>query len=269
MSNRPASESASGDGAGVDASLTALATAEAVAETLGVAGLRMEFDPAVARLFARALRGIATGEPLTRDLVRDLAHDLDTPNDVVTEVLRMAEFDTEGRIIGLLGLSQGSHPHQFTVAGRTLTTWCAWDTLFLAPVLGEPADVRSRDPATGTAIALRVSPEGVEGPEDTVVSIVFPEIDEGGSWDAARAQARFCSFVHFFEDRRSAERWFAEREVPAAFLPLKEAFRLGQLRFGALIDAARADVDGRVAPVLPADPNDDHSGGADRRGARS
>ena len=241
MSNCWAGESDSNDGAGVAASRTALATAETVAETLGVAGLGIEFHPNTARLFARALRAIATGQPLTRDWLRVLAHDLGDPDAVVPAVWRMAEFDAEGRIIGLLGLSQGDHPHRFTVGGRTLTTWCAWDTLFLAPVLGEPADVRSRDPATGAAVELRVSPDGVEGPEDMVVSIVFPEIDEAGSWDAARAQELCCSFVHFFEDRRSAQRWFAERQVPVAFLPLAEAFRLGQSRFGALIDAARAD----------------------------
>ena len=222
-----------------DANVAALATAEAVAETLGVAGVRMEFSPATARLVVRALQKIATGEPLASTSLREVATDLDDADDVVAAVTRMAEFDADGRIIGVFGLSQGDHPHEFTVAGRSLATWCAWDTLFLAPVLGEAAEVRSRDPETGTTIEVRVSPAGATGPEGTVVSIVFPEVDEAGTWDAARAQELFCSLVHFFEDRASAERWFAERQVPAAFLSLDEAFRLGQMRFGALIDAAQ------------------------------
>ena len=230
---------AASEGMPADANIATLATAEAVAGTLGVTGIRLDFSPATARLVVRALHKIATGEPLTPASLRESARDLDDPDDRVAAVTRMAEFDTEGQIIGVLGLSQGDHPHQFTVAGRPLATWCAWDTLFLAPLLGEPATVWSRDPETGTAIEVRVSPEGATGPDGTVVSIVFPEVDEAGQWDAARAQELFCSLVHFFEDRSSAERWFAERNVPAAFLSLDEAFRLGQMRFGVLIEAAQ------------------------------
>lgn len=171
MSNGSTCCDSDGDAEGVvtaNANVVALATAAAVAEALGVAGLRMEFDPALARLVAHALRVIATGEPLTREAVRDLAHDLDDPDDVVTAVMRIVESDARERIIGVLGLSQGRHPHAFTVGGHTLSTWCAWDALFLAPVLGEPADVRSRDPATGATIDVRVAPDGVAGPEATV-----------------------------------------------------------------------------------------------------
>ncbi len=225
------------------ANVATLETAEAVAEKLGVAGFRLEFSPATARLVVLAIRQIATGQPLTGAMLPRLAGDHEAPDEIIATLMRMVEPDAEGRIIGVLGLSQGDHPHDFSVGGRTLHTCCAWDALFLAPVLGQPADVRSRDPETGSLIELRVLPDGVEGPEDVVVSIVFPEIDLDGAWDAGRAQELFCSFVHFFEDRDSAQRWFAERQIPAAFLSLDEAFRLGQLRFGALIDAARADAD--------------------------
>ena len=232
-----------------DPNLVTLATAEAVAEKLGAAGFRLEFDPATARLVVLAIRQIAIGQPLTGAMLPRLVGDHEAPDEIIATLMRMVEPDADGNIIGVLGLSQGDHPHQFIVGGRTLHTWCAWDTLFLAPVLGQPADVRSRDPGTGTPIELRVSPDGVEGPEDVVVSIVFPEIDLDGAWDAGRAQELFCSFVHFFEDRDSARRWFAERQIPAAFLSLDEAFRLGQLRFGALIDAARADIEESSVPA--------------------
>lgn len=35
---------------------------------------------------------------------------------------------------------------------------CAWDTLFLPALLGQPADVRSRSPLDGEPITVRVSP---------------------------------------------------------------------------------------------------------------
>ena len=226
-----------------DASVAVLETAEAVAEKLGVAGFRLDFDPATARLVVLAIRQIATGQPLTRETLHHLVADHEAPDDVLATLKRMVEPNADGDIIGVLGLTQGDHPHEFSLGGRKLHTWCAWDTLFLAPVLGQPADVRSRDPGTGNPIEVRVSPDGVEGPQDVVVSIVFPEIDLDGAWDAARAQELFCSFVQFFEYRDSSPRWFTERPMPAAFLSLDEAFRLAQLRFGTLIDAARADTE--------------------------
>lgn len=49
---------------------------------------------------------------------------------------------------GHMGLSLNDHPHQFEVGGRELRTWCAWDTLFLPPMLGQTAYVVPRDPPT-------------------------------------------------------------------------------------------------------------------------
>ena len=45
--------------------------------------------------------------------------------------------------------------HRFEVAGRTLYTWCAWDSLFLPQILGQEAEVESTCPLTAAEAGPR------------------------------------------------------------------------------------------------------------------
>src|SRR6266436_4875315 len=47
--------------------------------------------------------------------------------------------DVEGRVLGFGGLAAAPMHHRFEVDGRALSTWCAWDALFVPELLGRSA----------------------------------------------------------------------------------------------------------------------------------
>ena len=146
---------------------------------------------------------------------------------------RVGESDGQGRLTGLLGLSQGRHPHTFVVDGNRLTTWCAWDGLFLPPLLGKPAQVESFCPAAGEPIRLEVGPDGVFWADrpGVALSMVKPAdvVDDLRSDDEIRCG--FCCFVHFFVSSKVAADWIHARSEDLTVLSVEEGFRLGRLVF--------------------------------------
>jgi alkylmercury lyase len=115
--------------------------------------------------------------------------------------------------------------HRFTIGGRTLSAWCAWDTLFLPQLLGQTAEVESASPAQGGEVRLIVTPEGVEGvdPEHAQMSFILPNAT-GIQKDVLTT---FCHFVHFFPSRQIGESWTARH--PGTFmLSLDEAHYLAR-----------------------------------------
>jgi len=135
--------------------------------------------------------------------------------------------DKQGRVLGFGGLAAAQMDHRFEVDGRTLWTWCAWDTLFIPEILGKTARIESRDPESGATIRLVVSPDRVESvePVDALVSFLLP--DGHFRTSAANVMAQFCHFVFFFPSRSSGERWVGKH--PGTFLySLDEAFALAK-----------------------------------------
>jgi alkylmercury lyase len=125
--------------------------------------------------------------------------------------------DKQGRVLGFGGLATAPMHHRFEVDGRTLWTWCAWDSLFIPEILGRPARVTSPDPENGEAVRLLVSPDRIGSiePEGAVVSFLLPDAYDFDT-SAANVMARFCHFVFFFTSRSSGERWTAKH--PGTFL---------------------------------------------------
>src|SRR5260370_37014193 len=97
-------------------------------------------------------------------------------------------------------------PHRFEVDGRTLWTWCAWDSLFIPEILGRPARVASADPDTGEIVRLVVTPDRVESavPDGAVVSFI-PPAAKGFDGGAANVMANFCPLVFFLSSRAYGE----------------------------------------------------------------
>ena len=217
-----------------------VSTAEEVHEQLDRAGVRLDIQPDTARLVVRTLRRLAEGRPVPMTEVDRLASDLNGAEEAVDFIEQMTEKDDGGNVVGLVGLSLNDHPHDFEVDGQSLHAWCAWDTLFLPTVLGQPADVVSKDPATGQEVRIKVTPDGVERaqPEDVLVSVVIPEEELGSSGNAEQIQAIFCNFIHFFTTEVAAAAWFSERDMPVMFLTLDEAVKLGRLHLADLMAQA-------------------------------
>ncbi|OLB59597.1 MAG: hypothetical protein AUI13_03255 [Gemmatimonadetes bacterium 13_2_20CM_2_69_23] len=96
------------------------------------------------RLGLEVYRQLARGEPVLR---LSLAEALDVPTHDVDELLGhpnlkcLTYSDNDGRIIGFGGLAVRKMPHRFRIDGRTLYTWCAWDSRFLPGILDHEAEV--------------------------------------------------------------------------------------------------------------------------------
>lgn len=142
-----------------------------------------------------------------------------------------ASLADKGRVSGFGGLTTARMHHQLGLDGRTLWTWCAWDTLFIPGILGVPGRVTSLDPETGEAVRLAVTPLKIESaePRHAVASFLLPAAHEFVS--AANLVKTFCHFIFFFASRASGERWTAKH--PDTFLySLDDAFELAK-RFNA------------------------------------
>ena len=120
--------------------------------------------------------------------------------------------DELGRVLGFGGLAAAPMHHRFEVDGRMLSTWCAWDSLFIPEILGR----------------LVVTPERIESvePAGAVVSFIMPDAQAFGSSNA-NVITKFCHFIFFFASRSSGERWVAKH--PDTFLcSLDDAFVLAK-----------------------------------------
>ena len=152
--------------------------------------------------------------------------------------------DDEGRVLGFGGLAAAPMHHRLEVDGRTLWTWCAWDSLFIPEILGKRARVVSPDPDTGELVQLVLTPDEIESaePQNAVVSFLLPDARDFDT-SAANVMATFCNFVFFFASRTSGERWVAKH--PGTYLySLDEALalakRLNARNFGSELARRRA-----------------------------
>ena len=136
--------------------------------------------------------------------------------------------DDQGRVLGFGGLAAATMHHRFEVDGHTLSTWCAWDSLFIPEILGRPARITSPDPESGELVRLVVSPDRIESaePPDAVVSFVLPDAEAFGK-SAANVISKFCHFIFFFSSRLSGERWVAKHRDTFLY-SLDDAFVLAK-----------------------------------------
>ncbi|MGQ0658077.1 MAG: organomercurial lyase [Chromatiales bacterium] len=107
--------------------------------------------------------------------------------------------DDNGQVVGFWGLTISPTKHRLIVGEHTLYTWCAWDTLFIPEILGQPVSVRSLSPVDSAEIAFEVRPRGVAdaAPPDTMVSFVLPR---GENW-TRDILANFCHLRPLLPER--------------------------------------------------------------------
>jgi alkylmercury lyase len=193
-----------------------------------VVGAFPTLDPLEQRLSLDLYRLLAGGEPVLR---AELARRLEVPLETVDRILDGwpgVFADEQRRVVGYWGLALPAaykSPHKFTTAGRTLSAWCAWDTLFLPQLLGETAEVESTAPAPGGTVRLTVAPERVERvePAGARMSFVLPE--------ATRARedvlTSFCHYIYFFPAQEAGESWVAQHQG-TFLLSIDEAHELAR-----------------------------------------
>ncbi len=99
-------------------------------------------------------------------------------------------------------------PHRFRIDGRTLYTWCAWDSLFIPVILHREAEVESLAPGSTARVRLRVAPDRVKDvqPPSAVMSFLLPSAQTLQA-DVLKAMASFCHYIFFFPDGETAAAW--------------------------------------------------------------
>lgn len=113
------------------------------------------------------------------------------------------EWDDDGKVVGYC-LTLRETPHTFDVGGRHLYTWCAVDTLFFPALINRTARVTSRCAATGTPVALTVTPAAIEDIEPTgaAVWLILPQ-------NTPAIRLAFCCHVQFFVSVAPVQKWVA------------------------------------------------------------
>ncbi len=169
---------------------------------------------------------LAEGEPVSSSR---LSKALGLSTDVANETLGQwpgVFYDESDRIVAFLGLSVEKTQHQLMVNGRTVYSWCAWDTLFIPALLNATINISSICGASGEEVKLTASPSGIESvvPGDAVMSFIIP--DENDLRE--NITANFCHFVYFFRSFKDGEAWIS-RHDGTFLLSLEEAFKVGQL----------------------------------------
>ncbi len=141
----------------------------------------------------------------------------------------------DGAVVGFWGLTaEPVTGHRMDTDGiGTAWTWCSYDTLFIAHLLGVTARVTSRCPVTGDQVRLTVSPDGVRDldPADAVVSLLEPDalFDED-------VRQTFCRYVLFFASPDAAEIW-TENNPGTFWLPVADAFDVARRQNAAVFPA--------------------------------
>ena len=168
---------------------------------------------------------LAEGRPVAHE---QLAQALDRPTIEIQKTLDAwpgVFYDDDHRVVGFWGIAVGGTQHRVEVNGKTVFTWCAWDTMFIPELLNATAKVTSTCAATGDAINLMISPNGTESvePKEAVVSFLIPDEDELKQ----DVTTSFCHFVYFFRDRSAGEQWVAEH-AGTFLLSIEDAFTVGK-----------------------------------------
>ncbi len=203
-----------------------------------------------ARQFALQLsRLLARGNPVR---VEELAETLNRRSFQMRRTIdswpSLIQQDEHKRVVGFGGLTLERTKHRFSVEGRSLYTWCAWDSLFVPEIIGKTAHVQSECPVTGRPISVTVRPKGSGGrggvsqcdPPALVVSFLLPDAvdlkqDVRGS---------FCEYVQFFASRDAGDEW-SRRNAGTFLLTVSEAFELGRRKnasqFGDILEQSPSD----------------------------
>jgi hypothetical protein len=111
---------------------------------------------------------------------------------------------------------------------------CAIDALGIAPMLGLPIEVRSRDPISGGDVHIRLRPGEKAGwhPQEAVV-LAGSTCGDGPSFGGC------CDVLNFFETTENAKRYLREHpEINGAPITIPEAAEAGRVVFG---DVLRED----------------------------
>ena len=183
-------------------------------------------------------RLLANGRPVIPDQLSDASG---VPRAVIAQMLANwhgVERRADGAVTAFWGLTLSKTKHRFRINGRELNTWCAWDALFLPPLLGAAAEVKSACPVTSQRIRLAIDPSGVQSVEPKTVALTF--LLPTKSAIERSVTDTFCCHVHFVGSGPAADKWVAAH--PRTFvLPVEMAWHVGMRRNNAQFGTFRSE----------------------------
>jgi hypothetical protein len=188
------------------------------------------------QLYRWILRSFRSGAPLRRSALADAASALDLEAEPALATLSredLVHHDSEtGAVLVAYPFSGRPTAHQVRFEdGGEAFAMCAIDALGIAPMLGEPIEITSRDPLTDEEIRVAHEPEGRAGwqPYDAVVVC--------GATGKGESCSSCCPVLNFFASRDSATRWLASHpEVRGSVMTLADAIVAARTVFGDILE---------------------------------
>jgi len=192
-------------------------------------------------LYDWILTAFATGTPPAPDTLADTASSLDLEVEVALATFAREDLvhhdPATGAILVAYPFSGTPRGHRVLIDGRqNVEAMCAIDALGIAPMLGLPIEITSRDPHSGGEVWARLDPgEGAWWEPETAAVLDGCICTDGPSY------RNWCAALNFFESGASALGYLvANPEISGRAVPLPEAIELGRSIFGDLLPRKEA-----------------------------
>lgn len=123
------------------------------------------------------------------------------------------QLDTEGRLIGIAGLTIEPTRHKVEINGTTRWTWCALDAIGILGALEADGIVHSKDPRRGDEVRIAFTDGEPDG--DATLFIL-------GGYDGDNTVEEWCPLVNFFSSRQDAEEWVQRQGLKGDIVSVTE-----------------------------------------------
>jgi alkylmercury lyase len=147
----------------------------------------------------------ATASGISETALQDI---LDRPN-----LAGRVELDSQGRLLGIAGLSIEPTHHEIMIDGEKRWTWCALDAVGILGALETDGTIRSVNPHSGTSIEIAF--QSGEPTSDVMLFIL-------GGYDSTNVRENWCPLVNFFTNKNDAEAWAAEKELTGDIVSIRQ-----------------------------------------------
>ncbi len=147
----------------------------------------------------------STAACMSENALQDI---LDRPN-----VAGRVELDTQGRLLGIAGLTIEPTHHEITIDGEKRWTWCALDALGILGALDTNGTIRSTNPRDGSPINITY-----RSGEPTTNAVLFIL----GGYNGTNVREDWCPLVNFFTNTQDAEVWAAEKELTGDIVSVRQ-----------------------------------------------
>jgi hypothetical protein len=195
-------------------------------------------SPAEREFYFWILRRFASDAPPAAEAISAKATELGLEPEQAREKLAaedLVHFDTEGEVTVAYPFSGRPRGHRVLIDGqRTVEAMCAIDALGIAPMLGLPIEITSRDPLSGGEVWVRLDPgDGVWWEPKQAVVLAGSACCEGPSFRGC------CDVLNFFESKQNAERYLRDHQQISGFpISIPAASGLGRTVFGDIFKEA-------------------------------